>query len=133
MSTPVYIRIYNYTDHAITTDVTDHRDLENSGKSFDDKTIQPDDVYESSVEVKTGIGNGELTITIKEGSATLGFFKMKDLKNPHEGVHSIQVPNPPEHPIQFSYVAYRKIDNMPEDNRYIYLVVNKYPEGSKLP
>ena len=133
MATPVYIRVYNYTDRSITTEVTDHRDLEDSGKSFDGKTIASDAVYESSVEVKTGIGNGELTITIKEGSATLGFFKMKDLKNPHEGLNSIEVPNPPSHPTQFSSVAFRKIDNMPEDNRYIYLVVNKYPQGSNLP
>lgn len=133
MSTPVYIRIYNYTDHSITTDVTAHRDLGNSGKSFDDKTIEPDSVYESSVTVGTGIGNGELTITIKKGSDNLGFFKMKDLKNPHEGLNSLEVPNPPSHPVQFSYVAYRRIDNMPEENRYIYLVVNKYPQGSNLP
>ncbi|MGZ8219663.1 hypothetical protein [Methylomagnum sp.] len=133
MATPVYIRIYNYTPHAITTEVTDYRDLEDDGSSFNDKTINTNSVLESSTKVKTGAGNGELTITIKQGSLTLGYFKMKDLKNPHEGLNSLEVPTPPSHPYQFTYVAYRSLPNMPEDDRYTYLVINSYPSGSTLP
>lgn len=133
MASPIYIRIYNYTSSTITTEVTDHRDLEDSGSTFNGKEILTNSSYESMTKVKTGGGNGELTITIKFGNATLGFFKMKDLKNPHEGLNSLEVPSPPAHPFQFTSVAYRHLDSMPEENRYIYLVVNSFPSGSALP
>jgi hypothetical protein len=133
MASPIFIRIYNYTSHSITTEVTDHRDLEDDGSNFNEKTISANTAYESSTEVKTGAGNGELTIVIKQGTLTLGFFKMKDLKNPHEGLNSLEVPSPPAHPYQFTSAAFRKLASEPEDNRYIYLVVNAFPTNSSLP
>lgn len=133
MATPIFIRIYNYTDRAVTSVVTEHHDLSDNGAEFNDKTINPGSVLEGETEVKTGAGNGELTIVIKEGKATIGYFKMKDLKNPHESLDSFEVPSPPAHPYQFTYVAYRHLDTEPEENRYTYLVVNKFPTGSTLP
>jgi hypothetical protein len=133
VATKVNIRIYNYTAHSITTEVTDEHDLEDGGSEFNGKTIAPDSALEGTTTVGTGTGNGELTILIKEGTRTIGYFKMKDLKNPHEGLDSLEVPTPPEHPYQFTYVAYRNLPTMPEDDRYTYLVVNTFPQGSTLP
>ncbi len=133
MASPIFIRIYNYTSHSVTTEVTDYRDLEDDGNSFNEKTIAANTVYESSTRVDTGSGNGELTIVIKQGTATLGFFKMKNLKDPHKGLDSLEVPSPPAHPYQFTSVAYRKLATEPEDNRYIYLVINTFPSSSSLP
>ncbi|HLG15307.1 MAG TPA: hypothetical protein VJH03_12500 [Blastocatellia bacterium] len=132
MASPIYIRIYNYTNTALTTKVTEQRDLEDAGANFNNITINGGTAYESDTKVKTGAGNGELTISLYQGSVLIGYFKMKDLKNPHEGLNSIEVPDP-SGAYQFTSVAYRHLPNEPEDNRYIYLAVNTYPSGSSLP
>jgi len=133
VATKVNIRIYNYTSHSITTEVTDERDLEDGGSAFNGKTIAPDSALNGTTTVGTGSGNGELTIVIKEGTRTIGYFKMKDLKNPHEGLNSLEVPTPPSHPYQFTSVAYRNLPTEPEDDRYTYLVVNAFPSTASLP
>lgn len=134
MASPIYIRIYNYTSSTLTTEVTEHHDLEDDGANFNGKTINHGTALESTTRVSTGKGNGELTITFNQGTSMVGYFKMKDLKNPHQGLDSIESPKPENTSSpQFTSVAYRHLDSEPEDDRYIYLVINSYPSSSSLP
>jgi len=134
MASPIYIRIYNYTRTNITTSDTEHHDLEDDGANFNNKTINAGSALESDTRVKTGAGNGELTITFYEGTAMVGYIKMKDLKNPHKGLDSTEVPMPVNTSSpQFTYVAYRHLDSEPEEERYTYVAINTYPTSSTLP
>ncbi len=82
MSSPADVTIKNLTDKELTTHVTRDYWVEGDGKTINNKTIAAGAQETFRVVAKTG-HHGELDINLADPSETLGQFKIKSIKDPH--------------------------------------------------
>jgi len=92
MSSPANVTIKNLTKQSITTKVTRDYWVEGDGDSINGKVIPEGENRVFRVVAKTK-HHGELDIDLMGGAegAKLGTFKIKSIKDPHEGEKSLAV------------------------------------------